>query len=34
MSAIKVMHFISGIRSGGVEQMLINYTTILNMDVS
>lgn len=30
MSAIKVMHFISGIRSGGVEQMLINYTTILN----
>ncbi|MEJ1324505.1 hypothetical protein QY887_09545 [Latilactobacillus sakei] len=26
----KVMHFISGIKSGGVEQMLVNYTTRLN----
>ena len=24
------MHFISGIKSGGVEQMLVNYTTRLN----
>lgn len=27
---MKVLHFISGIRSGGVEQMLINYTELLN----
>ncbi|CAJ1226831.1 glycosyl transferase family 1 [Levilactobacillus zymae] len=27
---MKIIHFISGIGSGGVEQMLINYTGILN----
>jgi glycosyltransferase involved in cell wall biosynthesis len=27
---MKIMHFISGIQSGGVEQMLINYTSKIN----
>lgn len=30
MVNIKIMHFISGIQSGGVEQMLINYTSEIN----
>ncbi|KJW11649.1 glycosyltransferase [Levilactobacillus spicheri] len=29
---MKIVHFISGIGSGGVEQMLVNYTSILNRD--
>lgn len=27
---MKILHFISGIRGGGVEQLLINYTNLLN----
>ena len=27
-----VVHFISGIQSGGVEQMLVNYTVKLNAE--
>lgn len=34
MIKIKVMHFISGIQSGGVEQMLINYTSEINQHYS
>lgn len=29
---MKIIHFISGVRSGGVEQFLINYTKILNQN--
>ena len=27
---IKVMHFVSGFKNGGVEQVLLNYTKLLN----
>lgn len=26
---IKVMHFVSGFKNGGVEQVLLNYTKLL-----
>lgn len=29
-SKIKVMHFVSGFRNGGVEQVLLNYTGLVN----
>ncbi|MGG7602775.1 glycosyltransferase family 1 protein [Weissella cibaria] len=29
---MKILHFISGVRGGGVEQVLINYTHFLNMN--
>lgn len=29
-SKIKVMHFVSGFKNGGVEQFLLNYTSLLN----
>lgn len=32
MIHIKVLHFVSGINSGGVEQFLINYTSLINMN--
>lgn len=27
---IKVMHFVSGFKNGGVEQVVLNYTSLLN----
>ncbi|WP_261622618.1 glycosyltransferase [Limosilactobacillus fermentum] len=30
MKKIKVIHFVSGFKDGGVEQMLLNYTKMLN----
>ena len=30
MNTIKILQFVSGINSGGVEQFLINYSSILN----
>lgn len=30
MEKIKVMHFVAGLKSGGVEQMLCNYCAELN----
>lgn len=30
MRKIKVIHFVSGFKDGGVEQMLLNYTKLLN----
>lgn len=30
MKKIKVIHFVSGFKDGGVEQMLLNYTKLLN----
>lgn len=30
MNKIKVMHFVSGFKNGGVEQVLLNYTNLIN----
>lgn len=32
MKKIKVMHFVAGLTSGGVEQMLCNYCGAMNKD--
>lgn len=33
MKRIKVVHFVSGFKDGGVEQMLLNYTKLLNKNL-
>lgn len=32
MKKIKIMHFVSGFKNGGVEQVILNYTSLLNQN--